>query len=209
MDDGKTPNPTDYLMVQLVGGKVSLEYQFSKDMSGRGPATFTRTDVDIAQDTIVSISIERKRMALVLAIDTDPGTSPQIPNFGEDLCFGDCQGGLEYVLSTRNSDMFIGGVPQSIRDTRRAVNFPPAFKGEIYDVDYKNCECVRSNPVLVDVGTSIDKTEDPCFNKTVAGQVCTRLITPKATRCNCAPNIGDSTCTSGETIYKCNHLVLI
>lgn len=187
MDDGLL-NPRDYMLLQLQGGKISLQYQFG---TGSSSANFTRVDKNIAVGTAYSISIERKRLALVLAIATNPGTNPQIPSFSDDLCFGKCLKGLEYELSPTNSDMYIGGVPSSVR-SRQPVNMARQFSGDIYHVEHKNCSCRRSSPDVLETGKSVDTSVDPC-NIVSTGSKCSCGYTPSCQCLTCS-----QTCDTGE-----------
>lgn len=172
MDDG--PNAEDYLLLKLKDGRVALEYRFGE--SRLGPAMFARTDkaIQSGDDDPTFISIRRRRMVLELELDDGPGTRTQIADFGDDLCFGECRDDLRYTLSSGVSDLYIGGLPPAIRArAERNINdMPPQFNGEIYDVEYKNCECRRSNPYVLEIGAELNPASDICFNKTSSQCVC-------------------------------------
>lgn len=195
-------NSNDFLVVSLKDGKLAMDYRF-----GNGePTRFIRTDKVISFDQEVSITITRQRMALTFRLSFDKSAIHQIANYGADLCFGECLDLPSYRLSPSVSNLYIGGVPQSIRsrwsDERSAI---PQFTGQIYDVSYKNCECFNSNPLVMELGDSLKQSapRDPCFNKTSSTQGCVCKVEKNSNTCGCSYDcFTDEKCTgkSGEPV---------
>lgn len=190
MDGGDT-NPDDYLLVKLVNSRLSIEYQFGRQ-PGTSPAKYSRTAVEIEPGEDIDISIKRNRMALKLEIESSPGGIKPLSNYGPDLCFGDCdisnREAPVYTLSATNSDLYIGGVPPALKSRRFQRTLGPQFDGEIKNVEYKNCDCRRTNPLVIALGSGVEKTK--CFNETSPSCVCRD--------CDCVYNC-DSNCQSGKS----------
>ncbi|XP_067933211.1 uncharacterized protein [Watersipora subatra] len=175
MDGG--PSSTDYMLVQLVNGKIYMEYQFGQ--SRDGSAYFNKTDVDVKLNTSTTVSIERVRMAFRVTLGGNKGANYLVPNYGSDLCFGPCSirvvgNELKYDLSPGNSDLYIGGLPSTIkaRAQSRARNLGNPFQGRIYDVYYKNCSDAPTNPGVINKGSAISPSSDACYDETSFGEVC-------------------------------------
>lgn len=180
MDDGGT---SDYLLVQLIDGNIQVEYRFGPEGN---PARF-KSEKQIPMDTDISIELTRNRMVVVLKIDSDRGAATQMPNYGGDLCFGDCL--PDYRMPLTNSYMYIGGVPPNIKNSRRglSIQFPNGFKGDISDVEYKNCDCSLTNPLVMEVGDSLKETAalDRCFNQTDPDPGCVCRVNTQTNLCSC------------------------
>lgn len=183
MDDG---GQSDYLMVLLKNGRVTLKYKFGE---GADETVFERSDYDVTLNSETSIAITRQRMTMKLEIEGDQGTLHQIANFGSDLCFGDCLDG--YAMSPKISQLYVGGVPAAMKSQR--LTGVPSFTGEIYNLEYKNCDCRPSNPLVVSVGEALTESapQDPCFNKTTA---------EPGSGCVCRGDRQSNTCSCG---YEC------
>ena len=189
---------TDYMLLKLEGSKLALEYKFGVSDE---PAEFVRGDREMVLGTPYFITIRRNRMRLKLELEDATGAYfSQIPNYGNDLCFGECRGGLDYLPSADISDLYIGGLPPLVRNraSRKIADLPPNFEGEIYDVEYKNCECRRSNPLVLEVGDELKSVtgEDPCFNKTSDSCPCRLNNQGPTATCQCT----NSDCDFGATV---------
>lgn len=193
---------TDYMLLKITDQKISLEYKFGFSSE---PAMYERGDKEIELGKSHFLTIRRYRMWLKLELEDATGAyRAQIPNYGGDLCFGECQDGLDYTPSSDISDLYIGGLPPNIRDRAagKGIDMPPQFDGEIYDVEYKNCDCRRSNPYVLEVGEQLKSVtgDDPCFNQTSSRCPC-RLYNEQTCQCNsdCVPE--NYQCPTGMFIW--------
>lgn len=179
MDDGGT---SDYLLVQLINGNIRLEYRFGPGTTQNPePAQFT-SEKQIPVDSVRSIMLTRDRMRIMLKIDANKESATQKPDYGTDLCFGECQS--DYQIPGTNSPLYVGGVPDHVR-ARSLTSLPSGFKGDIFHVEYKNCECKFTNPHVLEVGDSLREKvdDDRCFNLTDSQCLC-RLNTQTGL-CSC------------------------
>ena len=179
MDGG--PDNSDYLLLQLENGKLWLEYQFG----GTEPASYGRDGVQIGRSTL--ISIERVRMNMLMRIGGNQGAYQFKPNYGADLCFGECLDQLNYRLSPGNSDLYIGGIPPEIESRARSRvsrNLARSFTGDIFDIHLKNCDCYLSMPSVIAKGPAIDTSGDNCFEAAIkAGEGCVCERSSGAPKC--------------------------
>jgi len=191
------PGNTDFILVKLEGGKLFIEYRFSSDTE---TTSFHHPDRIVANGEAQGISISRERMRLRLAIGANVGSTAQQPaNSGSDLCFGECP--RDGAARTSSNMLFFGGVPAGYSTLATA---PGNFIGDIYDIEYKNCDCYFTNPFVEQLGpalTTSAKLTDNCFNKTAdpssaAGCVCRS----SELGCDCIYECTDVNCPTGKCL---------